>query len=84
MTKWAFLFCSLLFSMVSVTFFFFLINTHQSCSKTPVIIKYLIFTARFALDLCELSLNFFILTKPLPQNLCILISQDKNLCIIHE
>lgn len=39
---------------------------------------------RFSPDLCELSLNFFILTELLPQDLCILISQDKNPYIIQE
>lgn len=63
---------------------FLLINTHQPCSKTSVIIKYIIFTLRFSLDLCELSLNFFILTDPLPQDLCILISQDKNPRVIQQ
>lgn len=66
-----------LFSTVSFIFLFFflLLNTHQSCHKTSVIINPMIFNVRFTLDLCELNLNFFILTKLLPQEY--IISQDK-------
>ena len=81
-TRWRNGLYSLLYSFPY--FFFFLFNIHQSCSKTSVIIKYIIFTVRFALDLCELSLNFFILTELLPQDSCVLICQDKNPCIIQE
>lgn len=62
--------------IVSIIFLFFLLNTHQSCHKTSVIIKYITFNVGFTLDLCELNLNFFILTELLPQDYR--ISQDKT------
>lgn len=75
---WWFRLFSLLYSSHYFSYFlsfFLLLNTYQSCHKTSVIIKHIEFNVRFTLDLCELNLYFFILTKLLPQEY--IISQDK-------